>query len=85
MLVTANAADSRKSRTSQAYASAAPSLPPFSKSSALSSGVAAKEALAQVPADEAKAAEAVGGSKIDGVGFAGGPLPVDTGCKCTIM
>lgn len=65
--------------------SAAPSLPPFFKSSAPSSGMACKDEVTQRPADETRTAQTVDDNKIEGVGFAGEATAVKAGCTCSVM
>lgn len=83
---TASEGDSaQKQKPGLMSSSAAPSLPPFFKSSAPSSGIASKDEVTQRPADETKTAQTVDDTKIEGVGFAGEATAVKAGCKCTVM
>ena len=69
-------------------ASAAPSLPPFLKGGNTSEAVTVTPAVevTQKAAVVSKESEAVEGTQIEGVGYAGtAPVPVDARCKCSIM
>lgn len=76
---------SQKQKPGLMSSSAAPSLPPFFKSSAPSSGMTCKDEVTQRPADETTTAVTVDGNKIEGVGFAGEATAVKAGCKCSLM
>ncbi|CAM9093609.1 unnamed protein product [Hapterophycus canaliculatus] len=64
-------------------ASAAPSLPPFSKGAASFTGATA--AQTQQAGGDTSAAGPEQGTQIDGVGFEGAPPNSSSSCKCCMM
>lgn len=67
------------------FATAAPSLPPFFKGVATSTGAATAASLTTGAVDEAKTTQVVESTQVHGVGYAGESAAPKTRCVCMIM